>query len=108
MGCRVFVRCLVGLQPHCVTSGWTAKLCEVSGWAARLCEAGGWVTTSLCDFWMGCRVFVRRLDGLQPHCVTSGWAAKLFEAAGWAAGLCEESGWIATSLCDFWVGCKAF
>ena len=47
---------------------------------------------------MGCRVFVRRLDGLQgflrqldglqPHCVTSGWAAG--------------------SLCDFWMGCRVF
>ena len=58
MGCRVFVRCLVGLQQG----------------------------------------FVRRLDGLQPRCVTSGWAATLCEASGWAAGLCEASGWAAGSL----------
>ena len=34
----------------------------------------------------GLQGFVRQLDGLQPHCVTSGWAAGLFEVSGWAAG----------------------
>ena len=37
---------------------------------------------------MGCNLVVRRLDGLQ--------------------GLCETSGWVATSLCDFWMGCRVF
>ena len=47
---------------------------------------------------MGCRVFVRHLDGLQGLCEASGWASRLFEAGGW----------VTTSLCDFWMGYRVF